>query len=152
MAGRYGFGAVGCLAGVLGSVVVWSGCLLLFGTNLTFRGWAAVLVAGFVTGGLLSGLFWSKRDVRWVWGVLLPEARRAAIRPAALLAVLAGGSSTHQGQDELALLRQLAPALCAELTRTAKLDQEPPFGFEALPLVNSCGRKARASTKANPNA
>jgi hypothetical protein len=50
MAGRYSFGAVGCLAGILGCVGVWSGCLLVFG-SMTFWGWVAVVAGGSWPGG-----------------------------------------------------------------------------------------------------
>jgi hypothetical protein len=85
MAGRYPFGAVGCLAGILGCVGVWSGCLLVHGSNLTLWGWVAVAAGGLMAGGLLNALFGNKRDGRWVKGVLMPEARRSGIRPGALL-------------------------------------------------------------------
>src|SRR5262249_5679970 len=88
MAGRYTFGAVGCLVGILGCAGVWSGCLLVLGRNLNLWGWVAVLAGGFMTGGLLSALFGSKRDGRWVKEVLLPEAHQSEIRLEALLAVL----------------------------------------------------------------
>jgi hypothetical protein len=133
MAGRYTFGAVGCLAGLLGSIGVWSGCLLVFGSNLTVLGWVAVFAAGAVGGGLLSTLFWGKRDGRWVKGVLLPEARRSGIRPEALLAVLEGGGSPHQVEDELRQLRQLAPAIRAELAASGKSVGDPVFVFEGTP-------------------
>jgi len=115
MAGRYTFGIVGCLAGVLVCVGVCSVRIFAFGTNLTFQGRAGVFAAGGVAGGLLSALFWGNRDGRWVKGVLLPEAQKAGIRPQVLLAILEGGDSKHQVEDELGLLRQLAPALRAEL-------------------------------------
>jgi hypothetical protein len=133
MAGRYSFGVMGCLAGLLGCFGVWAGCLLVLGSNLTLRGWAGVFVGGFVAGGLLSALFWGKRDGRWVRGVLLPEARRSGIRPEALLAVLEGGGSPQQVEDELHLLRPLAPALRAELAASGKPGGEPVFDFGATP-------------------
>jgi hypothetical protein len=133
MVGRYSFGVVGCLAGILVCVGVWSGCLLVFGTQLTFRGWAAIFVGGCVAGGLLSALLWSNRDGRWVVGVLLPEARAAGIRPEALLAVLEGGGSSQQAEDELNLLRQLAPALRAALAASGKPGDETVFSFGVAP-------------------
>jgi hypothetical protein len=86
-----------------------------------------------VVGGLLSALFWGSRDRRWVRGVLLPEARGAGIRPEILLAVLEGGGSPRQVADELSLLRQLAPALRAELGAPGKPVGEPAFVFGAMP-------------------
>jgi hypothetical protein len=132
MAGRYTFGAAGCLAGLLGGIGVWSGCLLVFGTDLTVRGWVAVFAGGAVAGGLLSTLFGGKRDGRWVQGVLLPEARRSGIRPEALLAVLEGGGSPHQVEDELRLLRQVAPAIRAERAASGKPGGDPVFVFDAI--------------------
>jgi hypothetical protein len=85
-----------------------------------------------VAGGLLSTLFWGKRDGRWVQGVLLPEARRSGIRPEALLAVLEGGGSRRQVEDELRLLRQVAPALRAELAASGEPGGEPVFVFAAI--------------------
>jgi hypothetical protein len=133
MAGRYTFGAVGCLAGILGCVGVWSGCLLVFGRNLQFWGWVTVVAGGFMAGGLLSGLFGSKRDGRWVKEVLLPEAHRSGIRPEALLAVLEGGGSSNQVEDELKLLRQLAPAIRAELASSGKPGGPTAFVFGPTP-------------------
>jgi hypothetical protein len=133
VAGHYTFGAAGCVAALLGCAGVWAGCLVAFGTDLASGGWAAVLVAGVVAGGLLSALFWGNRDRRWVRGVLLPEARRAGIRPEILLAVLEGGGSPRQVEDELSLLRQLAPALRAELAASGEPAGEPAFVFGAMP-------------------
>jgi hypothetical protein len=128
MAGRYRLGAAGCLAGILGSVGAWSGCILVFGLNLTIGLWVAVFTGGVVAGGLLSALFWSNRDRRWVKGALLPEARDSGIRPEALLAVLEGGGSAHQ-VDELNHLRQLAPAVRAELAAAGESGGEFCFDF-----------------------
>jgi len=133
MAGRYTFGAVGCLAGILGCVGVWSGCLLVLGSSLKLLGWAALIAGGFVAGGLLNALFEGKRDGRWVKGVLMPEARRSGIRLEALLAVLEGGGSPNQVEDKLNRLRQLAPAIRAELASSGKLGDETVFGFGAIP-------------------
>jgi hypothetical protein len=133
MAGRYRFGAVGCLAGILVCVGVWSGCLLVFGIDLTFPGWAAVIAAGVMIGGLVSALLWSNRAGRWVKGVLLPEARRSGIRSEALLAVLEGGGSSRQVGDGLELLREVAPALRAELAASGKPGDEPGFAFGTMP-------------------
>jgi hypothetical protein len=133
MAARYRFGAVGCLAGLLVCFGVWSGCLLVFGTNLTFRGWATVFGGGIVIGGLLTALLWGNRDGRWVKGVLLPEAGRSGIRPEALLAVLEGGGSAQQVEDELNLLRQVASALRRELAGSGKAGGQAVFVFGATP-------------------
>jgi hypothetical protein len=105
----------------------------VFGSNLTFWGWVAVVAGGFMAGGLLSGLFGSKRDGRWVKEVLLPEARRSGTRPEALLAVLEGGGSSNQAGDELRLLRQLAPAIRAELASAGKPGGPTAFGFGPTP-------------------
>jgi hypothetical protein len=131
MAARYRFGVVGCLTGLLVCVGVLAGCLIVLGTDLTFRGWTAVFAGGFVTGGLLSTLLWGNRDRRWVKGVLLPEARRSGIRPEALLAVLEGGVTSHQVEDELNLLRQVAPAIRAELAASGKTSGIAVFVFVA---------------------
>jgi hypothetical protein len=134
MAGRYTFGAAGCLAGIVGCVGVWSGSLLLVrGSHLGLWGWVAVAAGGFMAGGLLSGLFGSQRDGRWVKEVLMPEARRSGIRPEALLDVLEGGGSSNQAVDELKLLRQLAPAIRAEMTSSGKVgDETVAVPFAAL--------------------
>jgi hypothetical protein len=145
MAGRYTFGAVGCLLGILGCVGVWSGCLLVLGSNLNLWGWVAVVAGGFLAGGLLSALFRGKRDRRWVKEVLLLEAGRSGIRPAALLAVLEGGGPSNQVEDELNLLRQLAPALRAELAPSGKAgDETVAFAFAAPSPVFR--RQANAAT------
>jgi len=59
------------------------------------------------------------RDGRWVKGVLQPEAQKSGFRPQVLLAILEGGDSKHQVEDELGLLRQLAPTIRAELSPLA---------------------------------
>jgi hypothetical protein len=86
-----------------------------------------------VAGGLLSALFWGNRDGRWVKGTLLPEAGRSGVRPEALLAVLEGGGAPHQVGDELRLLRQLAPAIRAELTASGKAGGPTAFVFGPMP-------------------
>src|SRR5262249_11756036 len=101
MAGRYTIGAVGCLAGTLACFGGWSWCVLALGIKLTVWGWVAVVAVGFMAGGLLSGLFWRNREGRWVKEVLLPEVQRSGTRPEALLAVLEGGGSPNQAEDEL---------------------------------------------------
>src|SRR5262249_18672535 len=60
MAGRYTTGPVGCLAGALGCLGVWSACIFFFGARLSVWEWIGVSTAGLVTGGLLSQLFWRK--------------------------------------------------------------------------------------------
>jgi hypothetical protein len=86
-----------------------------------------------MAGGLLSALFWRNRDGRWVKGVLLPEADRSGVRPEALLAVLEGGGSSNQAEDELRLLRQLAPAIRAELASSGKPGGPTAFVFGPTP-------------------
>src|SRR6516162_2678240 len=54
MAGRSTTGVVGCLAGTLGCAVVWSGCIVAFGTHLSVWGWLGVVSAGVMAGSLLS--------------------------------------------------------------------------------------------------
>jgi hypothetical protein len=133
MAGRYTLGAVGCLAGVLGCVGVWLGCFLVLGGGLKLLGWAGVTGGGLLAGGLLFTLFEGNRGGRWVRGVLLPEVRRSGIRPAALLAVLEGTGSPSQVEDELRLLRPLAPALRAELASSGTCGDAKVFGFGVMP-------------------
>jgi hypothetical protein len=115
MASRYTTGTLGCLAGTLGCVGVWSGCILVLGSRLNFWGWVGVLLAGLVAGGLLSQLFWRRRDRRWVKEVLLPEAQRSRIHFETLLAVLEDGVSSKRVEDKLNRLRELAPIFRAEL-------------------------------------
>jgi hypothetical protein len=56
------------------------------------------------------------------------QAAAARERPA----VLEGGGSPHQVEDELRLLRQLAPALRAELAASGKPGGDPVFVFAAI--------------------
>jgi hypothetical protein len=127
MAGRYRLGVVGGLAGVLGSVGVWSVCLLVFGWSLKLWEWAGVFVAGLLAGGLLFTLLSGKRDAQWVKGTLLPEAERSGVRPEALLAVLEGAAAQPAG-DELRQLRPLAPPIRAALASSGKAGLVFRFG------------------------
>src|SRR5262249_8870154 len=104
-----------------------SGCVLAFGTQLSVWGWLGIVVAGVITASLLSGLLWSGRDRRWLRAVLIPEADQEGIRLGWLLAVLEGSGSTPGGEDELASLRQLAPAIRAELAASGKAIDEAGF-------------------------
>lgn len=137
MAGRSTTGVIGCLAGTLACAGVWSGCVVAFGTELSVWEWLGVVGAGVMAGSLLSGLLWSGRDRRWLKAVLIPEADRAGIRLGWLLAVLEGSGPSKGGEDELASLRQLAPAIRAELAASGKAVDEAGFAFGALPRVIS---------------
>jgi hypothetical protein len=132
MAGRYTTGVVGCLTGLLGCVGVWSACLMMLGSPLRLWGWVVVFAAGLMTGGLLNLLFWSKRDKRWVKEVLLPEAQRSGIRLGTLLAVLEDSVPLQRAEDELRLLRQLAPTIRNELGSSAKDGDVAIFGFGTI--------------------
>jgi hypothetical protein len=147
MAGRSPFGAAGCLAGILGCVGVWSGCLLLLGRDLGLLGWVAVVAGGFMAGGLLSAVVGGKRDGRWVKEVLMPEAHRSAVRPGALLAVLEGGSPSNRVQDELSRLRHLAPAIRAELAASGKVADETVALPFAAPSAATPGTGRRVSSQ-----
>jgi hypothetical protein len=138
MAGRYTTGVVGCLAGTLGCAGVWSGLLLAFGTRLSILGWLGFIGAGIMAGSLLSRLLWSGRDRRWVREVLLPEADRAGIRLGWVLAVLEGGGSFKRGGDELGHLRELAPAIRAELASSGKAGDETDVSFGAPQQTVTC--------------
>jgi hypothetical protein len=127
MAGRYTTGVVGCLAGTLGCAGVWSGLLLAFGTRLSILGWLGIIGAGILAGSLLSRLLWSGRDRRWVREVLLPEADRAGIHLGWVPAILEGGGAFKRGGDELGHLRELAPAIRAEMPSSGKVGDEVGF-------------------------
>jgi hypothetical protein len=133
MAGRYKVGVVGCLAGALGCAAVWSVCVIAFGTELGLWGWLGVVGAGVMAGSLLSGRLWSGRDGRWLKSVLIPEAEQEGIRLGWLLAVLERSGPSTGGQDELASLRRLAPALRTELATSGVSVDEPELVFGALP-------------------
>jgi len=137
MAGKSTTGVVGCLGGTLACAGVWSACVFAFGTELSLWGWLGVVSAGVITGSLLSSLLWSGRDRRWLKAVLVPEADRAGICFEWLLAVLEGSGRSMPGEDELASLRQLAPAIRAELAASGKAVDEAGFAFGALPRVIS---------------
>jgi hypothetical protein len=87
----------------------------VFGSNLNLWGWIAVLGAGFMTGGFISDLFWGRRNKRWVKEVLFPEAQRSGINIGSLLAVLEDSAPSRQGEEGLNRLRELAPAIRAEV-------------------------------------
>jgi hypothetical protein len=76
-------------------------------------------------------------QARWLKAVLIPEADRAGIRLGWLLAVLEGSGPWKGGEDELASLRQLAPAIRAELAASGKAVDEAGFAFGALPRAIS---------------
>jgi hypothetical protein len=120
MAGRSTIGVLGCLTGTLGCAGVWLGCVVAFGTELSVWGWLGVVGAGVIAGSLVSGLLWSGRERRWLKAVLIPEADHAGIRLGWLLTILEGGGSSKGGEDELAPLRQLAPAIRAELAASGE--------------------------------
>jgi hypothetical protein len=141
VAGRYTIGVVGCLSGALGCAGVWSGCVMALGTDLGLWGWLGVVGAGVLAGSLLSGLLWSGRDRGWLRSVLIPEADRAGIRLGWLLAVLDGSGPSASGQDELASLRRLAPALRTELATSGVTVDEAEFAFGALPRGIAWGEK-----------
>jgi hypothetical protein len=136
-AGRFRTGVVGCLGGILGCAGVWSGCVVAFGTQLSVWEWLGVVGAGAMAGSLLSALLWSGRNRRWLRAVLIPEADRAGIRLGWLLAVLEGSGPSKGGEDELASLRELAPAIRAELAASGKAVDEAAFAFRALSRVIS---------------
>ena len=73
---------------------------------------------------------WSKRDKRWVKEILTPEAQRSGIRFGTLLTILEDGGSLRSAEDELSLLRQLAPTIRAELASSGKADDEAAFSFD----------------------
>jgi hypothetical protein len=131
MAGQYTTGALGCLAGILGCAGVWSGCLLVLGSRLDLWGWIGVAAGGLMTGSLLSHLLWLNRDRRWVKEVLIPEAQRSGICLGWLLTVLESGGDLKRVEDELRRLRELAPAIRAELTPLGDVGDEAGFGFGA---------------------
>jgi hypothetical protein len=137
MAVRSTIGVVGCLSGILVCAGAWSACVVAFGTKLSVWGWLGVVGAGLVSGALLCSLLWSGRDRRWLKAVLLPEADRAGIRLEWLLAVLEGSGPSKGGEDELATLRHVAPAIRAELAASGKAVDEAGFAFRTLPQVIS---------------
>jgi hypothetical protein len=133
MASRSTTGVAGCLVGTLGCVGVWWACVIAFGTELRLWGWLGIVGAGVLAGSLLSGMLWAGRDRRWLKAVLIPEADRAGIRLGWLLAVLEGSGLSKHGEDELASLRLLAPAIRAELAVAGKAIDEAGFAFMASP-------------------
>ena len=133
MAGQSAIGVVGCLGGSLVCAGVWLGCVVAFGTELSALQWLGVGGAGVMAGSLLTGLLWSGMDRRWLKAVLIPEADRAGIRLGWLLAVLEGSGPLKGGEDELASLRHLAPAIRAELAASGKAVDEAGFACGARP-------------------
>ena len=109
MAGRYTIGAAGCLAGVAVAAGVWVAAGLTF-VGLGTLGWALVAVVGLVAGGVPGWLLSQARDRWWVRDVLLPEADRAGVLPAWVLAVVEGTTAPRGAGDELGELRGIGPA------------------------------------------
>jgi hypothetical protein len=131
MVGRYSIGTAGCLVGALACVGVWSGCLVALGGGLNLWGWVAVAAAGLAAGSVVSRLLWGIRDRRWMKEVLVPEAQQAGIGLGWLLAVLEDGPPLQRVEDELRGLRELAPALRAQLAPSGVVGGEAEFGFGA---------------------
>jgi hypothetical protein len=129
MAGRYTTGAAGCLAAVLVCVGIWSGCAWVLGGRLSILAWVAVAAAGLMAGGTAAHLLWGGRDRRWVKEVLAPEARRSGICVEWLLAVLEDRAPSPQVKDELGRLRDLQPAIRAELAPSGDVGGDSEFGF-----------------------
>jgi hypothetical protein len=116
MAGRHRVGAAGRLAGVVLAVGVWVAagftCVRL---GVGAVGWVLVVVAGLAAAGLPDWLLSQARGRNWVRDVLLPEADRAGALPEWVLAVLEGTAAPRGDEDELSGIRDIGPALRAEL-------------------------------------
>ena len=144
MAGRYTIGAAGCLAGVAVAAGVWVAAGLTF-VGLGTLGWALVAVVGLVAGGVPGWLLSQARDRWWVRDVLLPEADRAGVLPAWVLAVVEGTTAPRGAGDELGELRGIGPALRAELAAGGGGPEGgvagfgPPPGGHRMPGVRGQG-------------
>jgi hypothetical protein len=132
MAVQHSTGAAGCLAGPLLCAGVWATWLWLQGPMDSAFGWAAFLATGAVSGGLLAQMLWGNRDRTWVNASLIPEASRAGVDAGWLLAVLQDGNAVHRVDDDLHVLRPVAPLLRTELNRSGKLADDSDVGFGTL--------------------
>ena len=114
MAGRYSLGATGCLLGVAVAAGVWIAAWLTLDIQGTL-GWTLVGILGLAAASVPHQLLSASRDRRWVREVLLPEADRARVPLAWVLAVIEKSGSPRGARDELGSLRDIAPAIRAEL-------------------------------------
>jgi hypothetical protein len=144
MAGRYTIGAVGCLAGVAVAAGVWVAAWLLF-DGLGILAWVLVTVLGLVAGGVPYSFLSAARDRKWVQEVLLPEADRSGVTPEWVLAVIEKTAAPRGARDELGALRDVGPALRAELAAEGRGPGSEVAGFgqppdgHRLPGVRSQG-------------
>jgi hypothetical protein len=114
IAGRYTMGTAGCVAGVVLAVGVWTVAGLTL-RDLDAGGWVMVGVAGLAAGGVPSWLLVKTRGRRWVREVLIPEAEGEGVSPEWVLAVLEGTAPPKGAEDDLSRIREIVPALHAEL-------------------------------------
>jgi hypothetical protein len=114
IAGRYTMGTAGCVAGVVLAVGVWTVLGLTLG-HLETGGWVMVGVAGLAAGGVPGWLLLQTRGRRWVREVLLPQAKAEAVSPEWVLAVLERTAPPKGAGDDLSRIRDIVPALHAEL-------------------------------------
>jgi hypothetical protein len=113
---------------VRGFILVRGGCLWTFGTNLGALQWVGVVAAGLIAGSSVSYPLWVRASRRWIETTLIPEIETAGISPDWLLAVLErGGSPSKTVYDDLADLRELAPAIRAALTASGKVVNDVSF-------------------------
>jgi len=126
--GRRWMNALGYLTGTFICVAVWGACLWTFGTNLGALQWVGVVAAGLIAGSSVSYPLWVRASRRWIETTLIPEIETAGISPDWLLAVLErGGSPSKTVYDDLADLRELAPAIRAALTASGKVVNDVSF-------------------------
>jgi hypothetical protein len=107
-------GTVGCVAGVVLAIGVWTVAGLTLG-HLDAGGLAMVGVAGLAAGGVPSWLLLKTRGRHWVRDVLLPEAEGVGVSPEWVLAVLEGTAPPKGAVDDLSGIREIVPTLHAEL-------------------------------------
>jgi hypothetical protein len=124
MARRYPFGATGCLLGAAVTAAVWIVAWLTLDSPGAL-GWALVGILGLAAGSTPFQLLSASRGRRWVREVLIPEADRASVQLEWVAAVIEKTATARGAGDELGSLRDIAPAIRAELdARGGSLDGE----------------------------
>lgn len=129
MARRYPFGMTGCLLGAAVAASLWIAAWYTL-DKPGILGWALVAVIGLAAGGIPDRLLSTSRDRSWIRGVLLPEAERAHIPLEWVLAIIEKSSAPRGVGDEYESLRDIAPALRAELAGSDKSFGGEFAGFE----------------------
>ena len=114
MAGRSPFEATGCILGASVTAAVWIAAWLSLDSPGPL-GWALVGILGLMAGITPFQLLSASRGRRWVREVLIPEADRAGVSLEWVTAIIEKTVTPRGDTDDLGSLRDLAPAIRAEM-------------------------------------